>query len=102
MVITRTFGEEDEVDEANNSDILPDFDYNAIFVSSCAELAGTTIVIFIIDKVGRVKSQVFALLVGGFSVFFLCIVQDDKSSSGDVDGLRRFTLVSIAFLARMR
>lgn len=102
MVITRTFGKEDEADDDNNnSDTLPDFDYNAIFVSSCAELAGTTIVILILDRVGRVKSQVFSLLVGGFSVFYLCIVQDENISSDGGDGSRRFVLITVAFFARM-
>jgi MFS family permease len=70
-----------------------DFDYGAIFVSSAAELIGTTIVIFAVDRVGRIPSQVLSYGLAGISLFFLCTLAAAGSS--------RFVLVALDFSARV-
>lgn len=70
------------------------FDYGAIMTSASAEIAGLTIVILLIDRVGRIPSQVGFYVAGGLSVFGLCFLAGRVSSS-------RTSLVVAAFLARM-
>lgn len=59
-------------DESKQTDGTYNFDYTAIFASSSAELVGLTLVIFIVDTVGRIPSQAFCYVLGGSSVFFMC------------------------------
>mmetsp|Transcript_27648 Transcript_27648/g.61025 ORF Transcript_27648/g.61025 Transcript_27648/m.61025 type:complete len:370 (+) Transcript_27648:619-1728(+) len=47
------------------------FDYGAIFVSSSAELVGTTVAIFTVDVVGRISLQMVAYAMAGIFVFSL-------------------------------
>ena len=84
MTVTRIFDEED--DNAG-----PDFDYFAIFISSCAEVVGTTIAISQVDLFGRTPTLVGAFILAGVSMFFMCIL------SGNVS---RLLLIILAFLAR--
>ena len=48
------------------------FDYGAILTSASAELAGTTLALFTMDRWGRVRLQTSAYLLGGVSVLGLC------------------------------
>jgi len=84
MTVTRIFDEEDDNDG-------PDFDYTAIFISSCAEVVGTTIAISQVDVLGRRPTIVLAFTLAGISLFFLCIL------SGHV---ARIVLIALAFSAR--
>ena len=73
MTVTRVFGE--DVDNQGGGDEIK-FDYGAIFISSCAELVGTFLVVAIVDRVGRIPTQVFSYVIGGLSLFFLCFWAD--------------------------
>lgn len=70
-----------------------DFDYLAIFSSSCAEIVGQTMVIGMISWVGRPQITSLMYLLGGISVFGLCLAASDKTAA-------RGTLVVLAFIAR--
>ena len=67
MAITRIF------DEEGNDEDGPDFDYLAIFISSASEFLGTAIAIEVVDRIGRIKALVCAFLLGGGSMFMVCI-----------------------------
>ena len=47
------------------------FDYSAIFISSSAELLGTTFVILLVDRVGRIPSQVVSYALAGACIFLM-------------------------------
>ena len=85
-----------DTSEKNNvdSDQIYSFDYGAIFTSASAELAGTTLIILLVDRVGRIPSQSTSYLLGGISVFCLCILASQ-------DNPHRGQLILTAFLARM-
>ena len=68
------------------------FDYQAIFISSSAELIGTALVVFLVDRAGRIASQVSAYLIGGICLFLLCFFSES--------GNRPF-LICVSFGARV-
>ncbi|CAJ1969206.1 unnamed protein product [Cylindrotheca closterium] len=86
MTITEIFDDSDP-DGSN------DFDYGAIFVSSSAELIGTTIAIILVDVVGRIPLQVMSYSLGGVSVYALCRFAEK--------GMPRNTLLAFSFAARI-
>lgn len=91
IVITKVFAStEDGSEKASGS---YSFDYGAIFASASAELAGTTLVLFTIDRLGRIPTQTVSYLLGGVSVFVLCAL-------ASVD-MSRSRLVASAFCARL-
>jgi Sugar (and other) transporter len=69
------------------------FDYGAIFVSSSAELVGTTIAILCVDVTGRIPLQVVAYALAGVSVTSLCL-----SAANDA---HRYVLISLGFSSRI-
>ena len=69
-----------------------DFDYSAIFLSSSAELVGTTLVVLLVDRVGRISAQVGCYLSAGVSVCLLCVL-----SASDYP---RSAVVILGFIAR--
>lgn len=75
------------------------FDYGAIMTSASAELAGTTLVIFLIDRIGRVPTQVSSYIGGGCMVYLLCMLKA-RSLSNDAPS-HRTLMVLASFLARM-
>ena len=78
------------------------FDYGAILASACSEIAGTTLVYLLIDRIGRVPLQVFSYLGGGMFVFFLCLLGTREDVGDGVEqNSSRLVLIVIAFLARM-
>ena len=87
MAITRVF-DRTVPDEQN-----AEFDYTAIFVSSAAELIGTTLVIVAVDRVGRIPSQVVSYSCAGVAVGLLCWLASH--------GSKRSTLMSLALIARV-
>lgn len=94
LAVTRVF----EKKEGTGLDAAPvlssyDFDYSAIFVSTCAELVGTTLVIVLVDRVGRISSQVGCYLLAGVSVCLLCVFDEWHYP--------RFVLVGLAFTTRV-
>jgi hypothetical protein len=96
MVITEIFGSESR--HSNNNTLVGgnktySFDYGAIFVSSSAELVGTTFAIFSVDVVGRIPLQVIAYAMAGVSVSALCLNASN--------GAHRSVLISLGFAARI-
>lgn len=89
MTVTNIFGNADEENEGGKEE---SFDYGAILISSCAEIVGTAIVIFLVDRIGRVPTQVSAYTIGGVVVFLLCYFADTSSRS---------ILITLAFIARV-
>ncbi len=87
MTVTRIFGED------NNADDKVTFDYGAIFVSSAAELVGTMLVIWLVDRMGRIPIQVFAYATGGIGLFLLCLFSYNNAS--------RVVLIVFAFGVRI-
>lgn len=71
-----------------------EFDFEAIFVSALAETAGTTVIIYLIDRIGRIPSQAFSYVLGGMSVFVLCQLAARKPQA-------RLALMVAAFVARL-
>lgn len=86
------FSTEDDTDQGGDG--VFDFDYGAIFASASAEIAGTTLVLLTVDRVGRIPSQVVSYAGGGIAVFAMCM----GANSGVVS--REFLICS-GFLARM-
>mmetsp|Transcript_2401 Transcript_2401/g.3759 ORF Transcript_2401/g.3759 Transcript_2401/m.3759 type:complete len:492 (-) Transcript_2401:131-1606(-) len=85
IVITRVFGKD------INGDSIPDFDYASIFLSSLAEAVGLSIIIYAVDKIGRVWAQVLSYGIGGIFLFLFCILADTASKP---------VLTSLAFAVR--
>mmetsp|Transcript_35446 Transcript_35446/g.71845 ORF Transcript_35446/g.71845 Transcript_35446/m.71845 type:complete len:479 (+) Transcript_35446:322-1758(+) len=100
IAVTRVFEAPDEEDKDGYDDLANDdenqdvvqFDYSAIFISSSAELVGTALVVFLVDRAGRIASQVSSYLVGGICLFLLCFFSES--------GNRPF-LISVSFGARV-
>lgn len=92
LAITKVF----DNDQGGNTDEDPgsyNFDYGAIFVSSSAELVGTTIVILAVDRAGRIPCQVIAYSMAGISVCVLCTLASN--------GAPRLLLIALGFTARV-
>lgn len=72
-----------------------DFDYTAIFISSSAELLGTTFVILLVDRVGRIPTQVVSYALAGICIFMLCTLTSSTGAASD-----RWELVGLGFMLR--
>ena len=59
---------------SHNNTNTNNFDYSAIFISSSAEIIGTTIAIIAIDRIGRIPLQVMSYSLAGILVCLLYIV----------------------------
>lgn len=94
MVITEVFNSQDGPRRAlTGGNETYGFDYGAIFVSSSAELVGTTFAIFSVDTVGRIPLQQAAYALAGISVCALCL-----SAANDA---HRSVLITLGFAARI-
>jgi len=82
MTVTIVFGKDDDED---------DFDYGAIFSSSCSEIVGVAVAICLIDKIGRIPTQVGSYFLGGICVFLMCFYANEAG---------RNSLLVISFAAR--
>jgi hypothetical protein len=89
MTITKIFGEAENIDGENQIT----FDYSAIFISSCAELVGLVLAIALVDRVGRIPSQVSSYAIGGVGLFFLCLFSHYDGS--------RMILITLSFIVRI-
>ena len=69
------------------------FDYGAIMASGFSEMAGTIVIIFTVERVGRIPTQVVAYLIGGFMTLALSMLASKNSP--------RPALIATAFLSRM-
>jgi hypothetical protein len=70
------------------------FDYWAIFTSASAEVVGTTLIILLVDRIGRIPSQALSYFAGGCSLLILCLLASQEDPS-------RSHLIVFSFLARM-
>jgi hypothetical protein len=70
------------------------FDYWAIFTGASAEVAGTTLIILLVDWIGRIPSQALSFVGGGCSLLILCLLAGQEDAS-------RSHLIMFSFLARM-
>ena len=96
VVVTMVFSANGEEFVADDNAVGQySFDYVAIFTSAVSEIAGTTIVIIMVDRLGRIPSQVITYVCGGISMFAFCYL----ASLGD--GSSRSSLMVTSFLARM-
>jgi len=68
-------------DEVTVEGEVLNFDYGAIFSSSCAEIVGQTLVLIMIHRTGRTHITSLMYLLGGVSVFGLCWAASDPLSS---------------------
>jgi putative MFS transporter len=66
------------------------FDYSSIFINSLSELIGTTFGVVLIDRIGRVNTQMIFYLLSGL---FVAMVSVPSLSSGGV--------LAVAFVGRM-
>ena len=92
MATTRVFST-----SSDSSDSTEDFDYGAIFISSFAEVVGTTLVILVIDRWGRIPLQVVSYSVAGIALALLCMLAGGSSSFSSA----RLPLVSLGFTTRV-
>jgi MFS family permease len=92
LAITKVF-DNDQGGSTNEDPDSYNFDYGAIFVSSSAELVGTTIVILAVDRAGRIPCQVIAYSLAGISVCVLCTLASN--------GAPRLLLIALGFTARV-
>jgi MFS family permease len=76
------------------------FDYEALFASASSEVAGTTLVILLIDRIGRTNTQVLSYVGGGISVLILCLLATPRDAHGNAD-TSRSVLMTFAFLSRL-
>ena len=94
IAVTRVFEVDAEEGGGGNGNGDVDFDYGAIFISSSAEIVGTALVVFLVDRVGRIRSQVAAYIIGGICLSLLCFFGESEFGS-------RPFLLSMAFGARV-
>lgn len=97
MIVTLAFSgqtQEDFVDDDRVEAGSYSFRYGAIFASASSEIAGTTLVVFMIDRFGRIPSQVFSYLFGGIFTFIFCLVVSKGEAPHGV-------LIFLSFFARM-
>lgn len=97
MVVTLVFSTEQPEDGGAADDEKStggySFDYVAIFTSASSEVAGVTLVMLVIDRVGRIPTQTVCYVLGGISVCTLSILASQEAS--------RNSLVAMAFLSRL-
>jgi MFS family permease len=83
MLTTRIFSSND----------IGQFDYNAIFVSTLAEFLGTTLGLWMVDRMGRIPSQVKSYLLAGLFLLAFCVAAEYKA--------RHWILLTFGFVARI-
>ena len=82
-----------------------DFDYVAILIASSAEIVGLTLAILLVDRIGRVSSQIWTYSLGGLCLLLLGFLDysmgKDAIDGNDRGELQRQYLIGLAFLSRM-
>lgn len=86
-------------DESNDENKAFDFDYWALLISSSAEIVGLILAILLVDRMGRVSTQVWAYSLGGLSLLLLGIL-NFYGDSEEEESPRNYLIV-FAFLSRM-
>ena len=74
--VIRSYSSESGSDEEDNG---CSFNYPPILESSAAEFFGTTVVILVINKLGRVRSQVMSYTIGAIAVLLMGFSRSDKT-----------------------
>jgi MFS family permease len=83
------------------------FNYSAIFMTSLAEVFGLTILFYTIDNVGRIRCQVVSYILGGLSMFILCLYDShyhnisERNTTPTSSSSVSYILTIWAFVARM-
>ena len=62
-----------------------DFDYVAILIASSAEIVGLTFAILLVDRIGRVSSQIWTYSLGGLCLLLLGFL-DYSMGKDAIDG----------------
>jgi hypothetical protein len=94
IIVTMVFASANDEDADMDGAESYSFDYWAILASASAEVAGTTLIILLVDRVGRIPSQALSYLAGGCSLLTLCLLASQEDPS-------RSYLIVFSFLARM-
>jgi hypothetical protein len=94
IVITMVFASAKDEDPDQDGAESYTFEYWAIFTSASAELAGTTLIILLVDRVGRIHSQALSYVAGGCSLLILCLLASQEDAT-------RSHLIVASFLSRM-
>ena len=77
-------------------------DFGAIFISALAEFVGTTVIIYLIDRIGRIPSQAISYLTGGVAIFVLCqLASHTQTSLTTTTPTTWMIMVVAAFVARL-
>lgn len=85
------FSEYSDQDENNGAGY--DFDYSAIFISASSEVFGLLLVLYTIDRHGRILTQTTAYVTGGITCLLLGL-------AAGADAPRSW-LIALSFVARM-
>jgi MFS family permease len=94
IIITMVFASANDDDPNQDGAESYSFDYWAIFTSASAEVAGTTLIILLVDRIGRIPSQALSYLAGGCSLLTFCLLASQEDAP-------RSHLIVFSFLARM-
>ena len=94
IAVTLVFAQIDDQPKQEASSSSYTFDYAAILVSASSELAGTTFVVLLVDRIGRVRTQILSYSLGGICVWILCALASNDAAS-------RSHLIVMAFMARL-
>jgi MFS family permease len=94
IVVTMVFASANDDDPDQDGAESYSFDYWAIFTSASAEVAGTTLIILLVDRIGRIPSQALSYFAGGCSLLILCLLASQEDAA-------RSHLIVFSFLARM-
>lgn len=65
--------------DGNNQQQRVEFDFSAILTSTVAELVGLTFIVFTIDKIGRIPTQMVSFASAGICVFFMTLIANNNS-----------------------
>ena len=80
---------------SNNDDGGFNFDYMAIIITSSAETIGLIIAILIVDRIGRVRTQAWAYIAGGFCILILGLLDfygTEQQQGAIVDAFNNHTI----------
>ncbi len=97
IVFSNTHRGDGNHDSSNDESKAFEFDYWALLIASSAEIVGLTLAILLVDRMGRVSTQVWAYSLGGFSLLLLGIL---NFYGGSEESPRNYLIV-FAFLSRM-
>ena len=98
IAVTLVFASGEEMEQVGKYS----FDYVAILMIACSEIAGTTLVLLMVDRVGRIPAQVCSYVGGGVFCFCLCLLATREAVGEGVEQeSSRGVLIVVAFLARM-